>query len=233
MDTPALSRDAIRGFDRYAIETLGLPGIVLMENAGRQLAEAARDLLAEVGGRRVVVMAGRGNNGGDGFVVARHLAMDGLWPRIALAAGRDEVGGDARTNLDVCVALGLEVAQLPAATSSEAAGRELAEMLAGADLAVDALLGTGTKGEVREPYATLIRALNDAAVPRVLAVDLPSGLDADTGEPLGPTVRAHRTVTMAARKTGFDAEGAAAYTGEVRVADIGVPAVLLDPEKRR
>jgi len=219
MEKPVATRDEIRAFDRYAIETLGLPGIVLMENAGRQIAEAARAMLAGRAKSRVVILAGPGNNGGDGFVVARHLAMAGIRAEVALLAPREKNVGDADTNLRVLEAMGFQVRVL--AVKVEAMLGELRPILAEADLVVDGLLGTGTRGEIREPYASAIGAINDARRP-VLAIDIPSGLDPDTGKPLGPTVRATKTVTMAAVKVGFRKPGAAEYTGEVVLADIGV-----------
>ena len=219
MEKPVATRDEIRAFDRYAIEDLGVPGVVLMENAGRQIADVARAMLAERAKPRVVILAGPGNNGGDGFVVARHLAMAGIRAEVALLAPREKIVGDADTNLRVLEAVGPSVRVL--AGKVEAMLGELRPMLAEADLLVDGLLGTGTRGEIREPYASAIGAVNDARRP-VLAIDIPSGLDPDTGEPLGPTVRATKTVTMAAVKVGFRKPGAEQYTGEVILADIGV-----------
>ena len=210
----------MRELDRRAIEEFGIPGIVLMENAGRQIAEAARTMLKDLKGRRVLVLAGRGNNGGDGFVVARHLAMDGFPVEAALLARRDQVQGDARTNLDILEAMGLAISVLDG--PAEEVVQRLEPMLERADLVIDGLLGTGTRGEIREPYASIIVAVNAAARP-VLAIDIPSGLDGDTGRPLGPTIRARRTVTMAAMKIGFQNPEAAAYTGTVVLADIGIP----------
>jgi len=220
MEEPAATRDEIRAFDRYAIEALGLPGIVLMENAGRQIAEAARAMLAGRAKPRVVILAGPGNNGGDGFVVARHLAMAGIRAEVVLLVPREKTTGDADTNLRVLEALGFQVRVL--AGKVEAMLGALCPMLAEADLVVDGMLGTGTRGEIREPYASAIGAVNEAKRP-VLAIDIPSGLDPDTGKPLGPTVRATKTVTLAAVKVGFRKPGAAEYTGEVVLADIGVP----------
>ena len=219
MEKPVATRDEIRAFDRYAIEALGVPGVVLMENAGRQIADVARAMLAERAKPRVVILAGPGNNGGDGFVVARHLAMAGIRAEVALLAPREKIVGDADTNLRVLEAVGPSVRVL--AGAARAMLGELRPMLAEADLVVDGLLGTGTRGEIREPYASAIGAVNDARRP-VLAIDIPSGLDPDTGEPLGPTVRATKTVTMAAVKVGFRKPGAEQYTGEVILADIGV-----------
>jgi len=220
MEKPIATRGEIRAFDRYAIEALGVPGIVLMENAGRQIAEAARAMLAGRARPRVVILAGPGNNGGDGFVVARHLAIAGIRPEVALLAPREKIVGDADTNLRVLEAMGFQIRVL--AGKVEATLGELRPMLAEADLVVDGMLGTGTRGEIREPYASVIGAVNDARRP-VLAIDIPSGLDPDTGEPLGPTIRATKTVTLAAVKVGFRKPGAAEYTGEVVLADIGVP----------
>jgi len=214
------TRDEIRAFDRYAIETLGVPGIVLMENAGRQIAEAARAMLHEVRGASALVLAGRGNNGGDGYVVARHLALGDYRVEVAVLAPRAEIRDDADTNLRILEAMGLAptILQGPVETIL----RDLAPMLERADLVVDGLLGTGTRGEIREPYAGVIADLSASGKP-ILAIDIPSGLDCDTGLPLGPTIRAARTVTMAAMKEGFRNPEAALYTGDVILADIGVP----------
>jgi len=218
--TPAKSRDAIRRLDRHAIEDLGIPGAVLMENAGRQIADAARGMIQDAADPKVLILAGRGNNGGDGFVVARHLTMDGVRADVVLLAARDQVRGDAGTNLDILERMGFEIRVLDGPAGGIVA--QLEPLLAAADLVVDGLLGTGTRGEIRQPYADIIDAVNAAGRP-VLAIDIPSGMDCDTGRPLGPTIRATRTVTMAALKTGFEQPGAAAYTGEVILADIGVP----------
>ena len=224
------TRDEIRALDRYAVETLGVPGIVLMENAGRQIAEAARAMLHEVHGASALVLAGRGSNGGDGYVAARHLAIRlrqgfGGEPcdfrvEVAVLAPRSEIRGDADTNLRILEAMGLAptILQGPVETIL----RDLAPMLERADLVVDGLLGTGTRGEIREPYANVIADVNASGKP-ILAIDIPSGLDCDTGLPLGPTLRAARTVTMAALKEGFRNPEAALYTGNVILADIGVP----------
>jgi NAD(P)H-hydrate epimerase len=214
------TRDEVRAFDRYCTERLGIPGIVLMENAGRQVAKAARGMVRPAAAPRILVLAGRGNNGGDGYVVARHLAIDGVSAETAVLAARAQIVGDADTNLRILEAMGLPVYVL--AGPADETVREVRRLLATADLVIDGLLGTGARGEIREPYASVITAVNEAARP-VLAIDIPSGLDCDTGRPLGPTLRAAKTVTMAALKIGFRNPGAAAYTGEVIVADIGAP----------
>jgi len=220
MTAPVATRQALRAFDRFAAEQLGLPGLLLMENAGRQVADAARAMI--VGETpHVLVLAGRGANGGDAFVAARHLAIDGVYAKIALLAARDEIQGDADANLRVLEAMDFDVVALTGPT--EHVLRELEPLLRAADFVIDGLLGTGAHGEVREPYASVIAALNEADRP-VLAIDIPSGLDADTGRPLGTAaVRATRTVTLAALKTGFASPGAAAWTGTIVLADVGAP----------
>ncbi|REJ76711.1 MAG: NAD(P)H-hydrate epimerase [Planctomycetota bacterium] len=215
----ALTRSEVREVDRRAVEEFGLPGIVLMENAGRGAAES---LLNEGVSGRVVICCGKGNNGGDGFVIARHLENAGVDVQVLLFASGEEVQGDAGVNLGVLKRAGTPLEETADVTDS----RQLDEWLSRAEWIVDALLGTGIQGEVREPYASIIEAINRSES-RVLAVDLPSGLDCDTGRPLGPCIRAERTVTFVAAKAGFDASGAERFTGAVEVVGIGVPRRML------
>ena len=216
----ALTRDQVRNVDRRAIADYGLPGVVLMENAGRGTAE----LLSQLGiAGRVVICAGKGNNGGDGFVIARHLELRGYETTVLLFCQPSDLTGDAAINYRV-----LECAKhtlVVMGTSPIIV--ELDRQLVTADWIVDALLGTGTQGTIREPYLTAIAAINRAGK-KVLAVDLPSGMDCDTGQPLGTCVRADHTATFVARKVGFDAPGADRLTGPVHVIDIGVPNQLLE-----
>ena len=219
MPAPVAGRNEIRAFDTFAVEELKVPGIVLMENAGRQVAEVAREMIVNET-PHVLVLAGGGNNGGDAFVAARHLALDDVWAKIVVFAPRDQVRGDADTNLKILEAMDFEVVHL--AGLVEEAVQELARFLHPADLVIDGLLGTGAEGEIREPFASIIETVNEADR-LVLAIDVPSGLDADTGEALGPAILAARTVTLAAFKKGFENPAARQYTGEVVLADIGVP----------
>ncbi|MCI0340692.1 MAG: NAD(P)H-hydrate epimerase [Planctomycetales bacterium] len=205
----------MREVDRVAIEDLGIASIALMENAGRAVAEEAFRRLPTEGGA-VAVVAGKGQNAGDGFVAARHLRGRGAAVEVWLAAG--EPSGDAAQNLAVLRRLDVRVAP---------AGADLAERLAGAALVVDALLGTGAAGEVRGGIRAAIEAVNRCGRP-VLAVDIPSGLDATSGEILGICVRAAATVTMAVEKRGFTRGVGPAHTGLVIVADIGIPPEALD-----
>jgi NAD(P)H-hydrate epimerase len=214
-----LSRHQVRDVDRRAVDELGMPSVVLMENAGRGAAE----LLMQLGIQGdVVICAGKGNNGGDGFVIARHLENHDHRVQVLLLCDPSELAGDAAINYGILEQAGTAAEVLGSAPDL----RRLADRLRGADWIVDALLGTGTQGEIREPYRSAIELINQSPA-RVLAVDLPSGLDCDTGQPLGPCVQADHTATFVARKRGFDAAGAPAFTGQVHVIDIGVPRSLL------
>jgi NAD(P)H-hydrate epimerase len=217
---PSLTRSQVRDVDRRAIADYGLAGVVLMENAGRGAAELLLKL--SVAGR-VVVCAGKGNNGGDGFVIARHLEIHTIATTVLLFCEPTELSGDAGINYHVLVAAGQAIVVM----GSRPAAAEIDRELASADWIVDALLGTGTQGAIREPYLTVISAINRAGK-KVLAVDLPSGMDCDTGQSLGACVRASHTATFVARKVGFDAPGAAQLTGPVHIIDIGVPKQLLE-----
>jgi len=216
-----LSRAQVREVDRRAIKEYGLPGIVLMENAGRNAAEIIAGLSAPPG--PVAILCGRGNNGGDGFVIGRHLSNRGYAVQFLLAGEPDKLTGDAATNHGIVERMGLPLRSFASATEI-AAG---APLLREAAVIVDALLGTGFSGEVRPPLDAAIGAVNAARsaprAPLVIAIDVPSGLDCDTGRPCGATIRADHTITFVARKIGFAAAGAAAYTGEVHVVDIGAP----------
>jgi len=220
-----LARQEVRELDRLAIEEYGIAGVVLMENAG---ANAARLLEAHGVGGPVAIACGRGNNGGDGFVIARHLDAAGHEVRLLLAAPVEAYAGDAAINRAIAERAGLTIACLAGA---DEAG--WCHELAGASWIVDALLGTGAAGPPRGAVAVAIGAINAARAaaaaqpPRVLAVDLPSGLDADTGAAPGACVRADLTATFVADKAGFANPAAAGFTGRVHVLGIGAPAHLL------
>jgi NAD(P)H-hydrate epimerase len=220
-----LSVESCRRLDRLAVERYGIPSIVLMENASIGLRDAALGMMARAEASRVVIVAGTGNNGGDGLALARHLHNGGAEVGVVLVGEASRVGGDAATNLDIVRRM-----NIPFRTAGGGAGLE-AHLGAARTLVVDALLGTGLRDAPREPAASAIGAINRARSPRtpVLAVDVPSGLDADTGEPAGggPAVEADLTVTFAALKPGFLRLGAQRWTGEVRVAGIGAPRELL------
>ncbi|HUW82325.1 MAG TPA: NAD(P)H-hydrate epimerase [Phycisphaerae bacterium] len=219
----SLSRDQVREIDRTAIEQIGIPGVVLMENAGRNTAWATLELLPDPAAARAAIVCGSGNNGGDGFVIARHLHNAGVSVTTLLACEPERIGGDARINYEVIERMSLPIH--PIRTSEQLAAQRA--VLREADVIVDALLGTGFSGRPRPPLDAAIEAINAASQAKVIAVDVPSGLDCDTGRPSRPCVRADLTVTFVARKTGFDKPAACEHLGRVVVADIGVPVELL------
>jgi NAD(P)H-hydrate epimerase len=215
-----LNRQQVRRVDQRAIEEYGISGLVLMENAGRGVV----DTLEQLGiAGPVVIACGKGNNAGDGFVIARHLDLRAYPVRVLLWADPADLRGDAAVNYRILEKMGLAVLRVD--QGPEAA--RVAEYLADAAWIVDALLGTGAQGEPRPPMDTAIDQLNAARAPK-LAVDLPSGLDCDTGQAALHTVVAKHTCTFVAPKPGFFAPGADRYTGQLHVLDIGAPRRLIE-----
>ena len=214
-----VTAEQMRVLDRRAIEERGIPGLELMERAGQAVAEAASRIAASHPDRPIVIICGGGNNGGDGLVAARLLAEMGRGVRVLLATGRKELKGDAATNLARLEESGLVPTEVREAETVRPACDEAA-------LVVDALLGTGLSGELRGPAPEVIQAINEAHRP-VLAVDIPSGLHADSGQPLGCAVMAQETITMGLPKLGLFMSPGADYAGQVTVADIGLPSDLV------
>ena len=222
--TPFLTRDQVREVDRRATAEYGVPSIVLMENAGRGLAEGVLRLGAGLpGGQTVVICCGKGNNAGDGFVLARHLDLRGVPVRVLIWGNPTELKGEAATNYQIIARSGVHIEVFRTGHDSQRLGRHLDD----ASWIVDALLGTGATGAPRPPLDAVIRQLNDHAAPKI-AVDLPSGLDCDTGVAADPTITAAHTMTFVAHKPGFLVPGAERYTGEVHVLDIGAPRKLIE-----
>ena len=219
---PVATAAEMRALDAATIRDVGLPGAVLMETAGRAVAAAARAALGGAGGR-VAVVCGGGNNGGDGFVAARVLRAAGVDAWVHLVAPRPSIGGDARTFLDAYERSGGVLAEV--ATDDQLV--ELSEALARAAVVVDAVFGTGLTRAVEGRLAGVIERINAAPGVRI-AVDIPSGLSADTGHPLGVAVRADRTVTMGLPKVGLVTSPGFAWAGVVEVAEIGIPRALID-----
>jgi hydroxyethylthiazole kinase-like uncharacterized protein yjeF len=218
---PLLSREQTRAFDRLAIDGCAVPSVVLMENAGRGAAEIIERLSDERPGP-VAVVCGPGNNGGDGFVVARRLLTRGKRVRVLLTAGPDRIAGDARLEYDAWVGLGGAVVPI-----SEKEIDRLTDELGKARVVVDAMLGTGLDRDVTGFFASVIERMNQCAALRV-ALDIPSGLDSNTGMPLGIAVRAAHTVTFAHHKLGLWTSTGAEYAGRVTRVDIGVPPELVE-----
>lgn len=213
-----MTRNAMQAFDRDAIERIGIPGVVLMENAGRGCVEVMQQ--AGFDGP-VLVICGKGNNAGDGFVIARRLAVIGCECRVALGAPPSELTGDALTMFKALAHCPVPILDVTGVSPGTALS-ELDALARDSAWVVDALMGTGASGTPRPPFDTLIDWINAEPVRR-LAVDVPSGLDCDTGEAAQPTVRADHTCTFVVPKVGFANPLAADFLGQVHVLDIGVP----------
>jgi len=221
----ALTAAEMREVDRLTMERYGVPGLTLMENAGRSVAEFIEERFPRLERRRIVVLCGKGNNGGDGFVAARHLLAMGARPAVYLFADPGEMQGEAGMSLgrwpdasgELHVVLGAD--KMPAAKAA----------LASADIIVDALLGTGARGPVGGLLREAIEAVNRRKGGQyVVAVDIPSGLAADTGEAQGTAVKADYTVTFTAPKVGMLLGSADSYVGQLEVRAIGSPAELIE-----
>lgn len=220
-------RAGCRAVDRESIERFGIPGMVLMENAARALSGAALSIVqtntrGDAGSMsgRVLIVCGPGNNGGDGYAAARHLHNQG----VAITLGRcgtPRQGTDARLNHDICVRMGLPFVELEAGFPMDSYG-----------LCLDCLLGTGLDRPVEGRMLELIDWMNRSGLP-VIAADLPSGLDCDTGEPLGSAVRAAITISFVGWKQGFLNPRSRDWTGRVIVGDIGAPREVLERHGRR
>ena len=214
MQQNVMTRSEVREFDRKAIEEIGVPGVVLMENAGRGCAEIIKNM--NTGKGIVVIFCGPGNNGGDGYVIARHLDIMGIDTRVVLLCEREKIKGDALVNLNIIEKIGIDIRQIDPGD-----GLKVSSMLNGASMIVDAIFGTGLTGEVRAEYLPVIEIIN--AMPNtVFSVDIPSGLDCDTGLALGDAVEANTTATFVALKQGFKNTDSKKYTGNVVVVSIGV-----------
>ncbi len=227
-ETPlTLTREQSRSVDRIAIEWYGIPGVVLMENAGRGVVDVLRAIDPKLAtGALVAILCGKGNNAGDGFVIARHLGIHGVAATVLLLNSPSELSGDAQTNYEILARSGAKIIELSAARDSAKLMEMLDQHAAGAAWLIDALLGTGASGAPREPYAGAIDWMN-AKRARRLAVDVPSGLDCDTGAAPGAAVRAEVTCTFVAQKVGFLAPSAGQFLGQVHVVSIGTPPCVL------
>ena len=213
----------MKNIDRRAIRKFGIPGPVLMENAASAVMAEMEKFFDGLAGARVGILCGKGNNGGDGLALARRLRIRGVPVRVALLAPFGNVSGEAGVNLAILRKMDVEI--LPNATV-----RAISDVVAWSDIVVDALLGVGLSSPLKGTYAFAVELMN-ASGKSVVAVDIPTGINADTGEVMGSAVRADLTVTMALLKRGLVLHPGAQYAGKVAIADIGMPAEVVEQEK--
>ncbi len=218
-----LNTEQMREADRRTIEDIGIPAVVLMENAGRQAVAAMEAAFDDLSSSRVGVFCGRGNNGGDGFVIARTLLQRGVETTVVLLGSVAEVRGEARTNLEILGRLGVTVVEITNAQDWELHFSELSEC----DLIVDAIVGTGFRGQLSGLLETVVADVNGLGVP-IVAIDLPTGLSADSHLVEGEAIEATMTVTLAAPKIPLVFPPADARTGDLVIADIGIPYPVID-----
>ncbi len=219
-----VTREEMRELDRKAIEVYEIPGIILMENAGRNVAEEVYKMTDTQSKTKVAVLCGKGNNGGDGFVVARHLHNYGITVGVFLVAKISDIvkDADAGTNLKILLNMKIAIREILLTTEMNNILMELCSY----DIIVDALFGTGLSGDVREPFKMLIGGVNNLNRP-IVSVDIPSGLDCNNGNILGTAMKATKTVTFAAGKRGFYLGNGPLHTGEIIVTDICIPKELI------
>ena len=213
-----LNAAQMREADRFTIEDIGIPSLVLMENAGRQVVAAIEAAYEARLDGRVAVLCGRGNNGGDGFVVARTLMQRGIDAAVFVIGAVSDVRGDARTNLDILGRLGVTVVEIGDEQSWELHFSEISQCT----LIVDAMFGTGLKSALGGMLETVVADVNASGIP-IVSIDLPSGLSADTPHLIGDCIDASMTVTLAAPKLPLVLPPAEAHAGDVVIADIGIP----------
>ena len=218
-----LKADEMKDIDRRASSEFGIPSIILMENAGLRTLEVIEEILGETKNRMIIILAGKGNNGGDGLVIARHLINSGAVVETYLTGEVEELTQDSRINYEILLKMGARIFPL----SSEKDLYLLMLSLMNADLIVDALYGIGFKGSLNQFDSRLVKMVNWCRAP-VVAVDIPSGVEADTGRVNGDAIKASHTVTFALPKIGLVLEPGKEYVGTLSVADISIPAVLLE-----
>ena len=218
-----LNTQQMREADRQTTDEIGLPSIVLMENAGRQAVAAMEAAFEDLATSKVAVLCGRGSNGGDGFVVARTLAQRGIEAMVFLLGSVGDVRGDARVNLEILGHVGLTVVEITDAQEWELHFSEISEC----DLIVDAVVGTGFHGPLTGLLESVVADVNGLGVP-VVAIDLPTGVSADSHEVDGEAIEATMTVTLAAPKIPLILPPADAFGGDLVIADIGIPSAVID-----
>ncbi|MGE0862697.1 MAG: NAD(P)H-hydrate dehydratase [Vicinamibacterales bacterium] len=218
-----LNADQMREADRRTIQDIGLASLVLMENAGRQVVAAIESLYPDLADRQVAIVCGKGNNGGDGFVVARTLQQRGVDVSVFVIGKVGEIKGDARINLEILGRIGLTVVEVADETAWELHGTEITSH----DLIIDAMFGTGLSAPLTGFYETVVADINEGGVP-IVSIDMPSGMSADTCDLIGDAIDATVTVTLGAPKLPLVLPPAESQSGEVVIADIGIPAEVFD-----
>src|SRR5256885_3000957 len=217
-----LNAAQMREADRRTIDDIGIPSLVLMENAGRQAVAAMEAMFSDLLELEVAVLCGRGNNGGDGFVVARTLLQRGVDVSVFLMGRVADVRGDARTNLEILGRLGLTVVEIADSQAWELHFSEVSDCT----LIVDAMFGTGLNAPVSGFIESVIADVNASGIP-VVSIDLPSGLSADSADPIGDSIEAGLTVTLAAPKLPLGLPPAETRARDIVLADIGIPSDIL------
>ena len=213
-----LTRSQVRAYDHWAINEINMPGVVLMENAGRSTAELIMEKYPD-NSAQILVLCGLGNNGGDGYVIARHLLNSNYNVKTLILGPKSKIKGDAKVNLDSLCFITNDIYEV---IPNQAGWLECVENnLRSANVVVDAVFGTGLQGQLRPGYSELFDLINSFRKD-IIAVDIPSGLDCDTGEPLGSAVEAKYTVTFVSAKKGYSNPNAVKYTGQIYVAGIGI-----------
>ncbi|MGB0716639.1 MAG: NAD(P)H-hydrate epimerase [Phycisphaerae bacterium] len=217
--TLRLTRDQVRAVDRIAVEDFGMQGLVLMENAGRNAAYSCLQAYSE--SHPFLIICGTGNNGGDGCVIARHVANAGREVKVLAIGSEDRRSPDLRSNLNIIRKMKLPL--LEAISPGD-----VYENATPNTVIVDSVLGTGFQGEVRDEIAAILQTMMSSDRAAMVSIDIPSGLDADTGAPCQATIKADLTLTFVAEKRGFGEPGAAGFVGKTRVLDIGVPTEAIE-----
>lgn len=226
---PLVTAAEMRRCDRIAIEKMKIPGLLLMENAGRAVAEAVLDLCAHESERNILIFCGKGNNGGDGFVAARHLFNHDAWVTVVLVGKAREIKGDAKTNYTILKNM-IGRKGHPRLRLIELSSPRQLNRLGEPNVIVDALFGTGFSGALKSPYDKLVDWMNRSHA-RKVAVDIPSGVNADNGEVAKIAVRANETVTMGLNKIGLVVGRGRNHTGSIRVADISIPRNVYEAQR--
>src|ERR1700733_12915806 len=218
-----LNTAQMREADRRTIDDIGIPSLVLMENAGRQAGAAMEAIYGDLLERQVAGLCGRGNNGGDGFVVARTLMQRGVDVAVFLIGRVADVRGDARTNMEILGRLGLTIVEIADSQAWELHFSEVSDCA----LLVDAIFGTGLNAPLSGLLETVVADVNGSGIP-IVAIDLPSGLSADSHEPIGDSIEAGMTVTLGAPKLPLVLPPAELRAGDIVIADIGIPSDVID-----